>query len=108
MSLRLGRIFTSSSRHRSCSGPLSHCILVTEFRLPKPGGPAMATAELYDRIQEATKVIENRWAGKPRIGIILGTGLGGLAGEIEVEADFPYKDLPHFPQSTVTSHAGRL
>ena len=64
--------------------------------------------ELYDQIQEATKTIEARWHGKPRVGIILGTGLGGLAEDIEAEVTFSYGDIPHFPHSTVDSHAGRL
>src|SRR5437868_455119 len=64
--------------------------------------------ELYDQIQEARKAIQARWKGKPRVGIILGTGLGGLVEEIAAEATFPYADLPHFPVPTVVSHAGRL
>src|SRR5947209_9014192 len=64
--------------------------------------------ELYDQIQETKRVIEAKWAGKPRVGIILGTGLGGLVEEIKTEASFPYEDLPHFPTSTVKSHTGRL
>ena len=39
--------------------------------------------ELYDAIQEAKRVIEARWKGRPKVGIILGTGLGGLAEEIQ-------------------------
>jgi purine-nucleoside phosphorylase len=64
--------------------------------------------ELYDQIEEATRAIRARWDGKPRAGIILGTGLGGLVADIETDAVIPYADLPHFPQSTVKSHAGRL
>ncbi len=64
--------------------------------------------EIYSQVQEAKKVIEARWQGKPRVGIILGTGLGGLAQDIKSEAAFSYDDIPHFPQSTVESHAGRL
>jgi purine-nucleoside phosphorylase len=64
--------------------------------------------DLYDRIQEAQRAIHNRWPGKPRFGIILGTGLGGLAEDIETEAAIAYEDIPHFARSTVTSHAGRL
>jgi purine-nucleoside phosphorylase len=45
---------------------------------------------------------------QPGIGIILGTGLGGLAAEIEVEAAIPYEAIPHFPLSTVETHTGRL
>src|SRR5438874_6555782 len=63
---------------------------------------------LYDQIQEAQRTIRSRWPGKPRFGIILGTGLGGLAEEIKAEATFPYKDIPHFPVSTAPSHASRL
>lgn len=64
--------------------------------------------ELFDQIQEAKNVIQARWKGQPRCGIILGTGLGGLVEEIQVEVAFPYGDIAHFPQSTVKSHAGRL
>jgi len=45
---------------------------------------------------------------RPEIGIVLGTGLGALAAEIEVEASVPYEEIPGFPRSTVESHAGRL
>src|SRR4051812_46724964 len=64
--------------------------------------------ELYDKIQEAKAAIQARWQGRPRVGIILGTGLGGLAEDIEAEATLPYAEIPHFPRSTVISHAGRL
>src|SRR5438309_2194723 len=62
----------------------------------------------YDQIQEATRAVRARWDGRPRAGIILGTGLGGLAEDIRAEAVVPYGDIPHFPQSTVATHAGRL
>ncbi|HEX8330100.1 MAG TPA: purine-nucleoside phosphorylase [Hymenobacter sp.] len=45
---------------------------------------------------------------QPEMGIILGTGLGALANEVEVEHEINYADIPHFPLSTVESHAGRL
>jgi len=64
--------------------------------------------ELYDRIQEARQAVASRWAGRPRAGIILGTGLGGLAQDIETEATLAYEEVPHFPRSTVASHSGRL
>jgi purine-nucleoside phosphorylase len=64
--------------------------------------------ELFDQIQDATSAIRSRWQGKPRVGIILGTGLGGLAEEIQAEAAFAYGDIPHFPVSTAPGHAGRL
>lgn len=62
----------------------------------------------YDQIQEAARAIQDVWKGKPRVGIILGTGLGALAEDIVAEATIPYEHIPHFPKSTVQSHAGRL
>src|SRR5262245_21452511 len=64
--------------------------------------------ELFDQIQEAKKVIQSRYSGTPKVGIILGTGLGGLAEEITEAVKIPYQEIPHFPHSTVESHAGRL
>jgi purine-nucleoside phosphorylase len=64
--------------------------------------------ELYDQIQEAKQLLEARWPGKPQVGIILGTGLGGLAEDIAAEAVIPYEDIPYFPRPTVKSHTGRL
>src|ERR1700733_3188718 len=63
---------------------------------------------LYDQIQEAVAAIRSRWSAKAHAGIILGTGLGALAREIEAEATIPYGDIPHFPKSTAISHAGQL
>jgi len=63
---------------------------------------------LYDRVQAAAAVVRGRSALVPEIGIILGTGLGGLAREIAVEAEVPYGEIPGFPLSTVETHAGRL
>lgn len=63
---------------------------------------------LYDQIQEAAKAIQSRWAGSPRVGIILGTGLGALTQDIQTEKSIAYDEIPHFPRSTVKSHAGRL
>jgi purine-nucleoside phosphorylase len=63
---------------------------------------------LYEQIQEAHDAIRKKWQGRPAVGIILGTGLGGLVEEIETEAVFPYAELPHFPVSTAPSHTGRL
>ena len=64
--------------------------------------------ELYDQIQEAKNIIQARWNGVPKCGIILGTGLGGLAEEITDSVKIPYQEIPYFPHSTVESHAGRL
>jgi purine-nucleoside phosphorylase len=65
-------------------------------------------AELYDQVQEAKAFIEARWRTKPRAGIILGTGLGGLANDIQAEAKIDYAEIPHFPRSTAPSHKGEL
>lgn len=64
--------------------------------------------ELGKQIEEAHKYIAGKWKGKPKVGIILGTGLGGFAEEIEVEASIAYEEIPHSPHSTVESHAGRM
>ena len=63
---------------------------------------------LFDRIQDAAGVVHRRTRLRPDVAIVLGTGLGGLASEIEVEATIPYEEIPGFPLSTVESHAGRL
>jgi purine-nucleoside phosphorylase len=64
--------------------------------------------ELFDQIQEAKQAVQKRWPGNPRVGIILGTGLGGLAEDITTDVSIPYETIPHFLRSTVTSHAGNL
>lgn len=64
--------------------------------------------QLFDQIQECLAFIRKRTDFKPRYGIILGTGLSGLADEIEVVKEFHYGLLPFFPTSTVASHAGKL
>ena len=77
-------------------------------------GPSVATgasatdAPLAARIDRATAAVRARFDRAPEVAIILGTGLGGLAGEIAVEAAVEYGDIPGFPLSTVESHAGRL
>ena len=64
--------------------------------------------QLAAQIQEAAAVIRRHWDRSPRIGIILGTGLGGLAKQIQTEAALDYASIPHFPRSTSVSHAGQL
>ncbi|MDE2654765.1 MAG: purine-nucleoside phosphorylase [Gemmatimonadota bacterium] len=60
------------------------------------------------RIREAVGALQGLGGGAPRVGIVLGTGLGGLADAMEVEVSVPYEELPHFPVSTVETHHGRL
>lgn len=63
---------------------------------------------LRREIEKAAAFIQARVKTRPEIAIVLGTGLGGLANQIEVEAEFPYETIPGFPKSTVNSHAGKL
>lgn len=67
-----------------------------------------APAALFDQVQAAAGAIRERSALRPEVGIILGTGLGGLAEELAVERVIPYQEIPGFPLSTVESHAGKL
>ena len=64
--------------------------------------------ELFGHIEEAVAVIRSHWNGHPHAGIILGTGLGSLVEQIEVEAAIDYDDIPHLPRSTTITHRGRL
>ena len=64
--------------------------------------------ELRTKIDEACRAIRAHRKISPRVGIILGTGLGGLASQIEGSTALPYSGIPHFPASTVESHAGQL
>jgi purine-nucleoside phosphorylase len=62
----------------------------------------------WDQVQEATNAVRARWKGVGHVGIILGTGLGGFAQQIEAEAALPYEQIPYFPRATVDSHSGRF
>jgi purine-nucleoside phosphorylase len=62
----------------------------------------------YDTITEAANYILNRTPLRPKIGIILGSGLGSLVDCLENKIEFPYENIPHFPDSTVPGHAGKL
>jgi purine-nucleoside phosphorylase len=63
---------------------------------------------LYERIQETSAALRSHMRGQPRFGLILGTGLGDLASEIEDAVTVPYHDIPNFVPSTAESHAGNL
>lgn len=64
--------------------------------------------ELAAQIDAAVAAIRQQWQGTPRVGIILGTGLGGLAEEIQAEASLDYSEIPYFARSTALTHRGRL
>lgn len=62
----------------------------------------------FDKVVEAVEYIKKKSSVNPEIGIILGTGLDKLADKIKKEVVIPYKEIPHFPVSTVKSHTGNL
>lgn len=64
--------------------------------------------DVYARIQEALGYIRSRTELVPEVGIVLGSGLGALAEEVEDRVEIPYAEIPHFPRSTAPGHAGRL
>jgi len=63
---------------------------------------------LTSQINETLEVVRKKTKEKYPVGIILGTGLGGLVKEIKIEHELDYDQLPHFPLSTVESHHGKL
>lgn len=63
---------------------------------------------MLETFEEAVAFIKNETQVKPDLGVILGTGLGGLVNEINVVNEIPYDKIPHFPVSTVESHSGKL
>lgn len=63
---------------------------------------------LIEKINEAASYLKSQFIEQPKVGIILGTGLGGLVKEIEIQKSIDYKDIPHFPVSTVEGHSGRM
>ncbi len=64
--------------------------------------------ELAGKIKSASQAISEKYSERPKIGLILGTGLSGLSEQIDQQAVLPYEQIPHFPQSTVESHTGQL
>jgi purine-nucleoside phosphorylase len=63
---------------------------------------------LFEKIQEAHAYIKTRTTFQPYTGIVLGTGLGNLTEDLQVEVAIPYAEIPHFARSTVESHQGKL
>ena len=64
--------------------------------------------EQYDQISEAAAAIARQWSLKPTVGIILGSGLGGVTTAITEKVTIPYESIPHFAKSTAHGHAGQL
>ena len=65
-------------------------------------------ASLREQIDRAVSVVRARVSLAPQVAIILGSGLGALAGEVRADAVVPYAEIPGFPRSTVEGHAGNL
>ena len=63
---------------------------------------------LKEKIDEAVRKIREVTDSQPKIGIILGTGLGGVVDKISIKHKISYTEIPHFPLSTVETHAGNL
>ena len=63
---------------------------------------------MWDKVQETVNYLVERTGFTPRYGIILGSGLGGFAAEIQIEHLIPYNQIPNFPVSTVLGHGGRF
>jgi len=68
----------------------------------------MDTTDDYTRAESAAGFVLSRTPLRPRVGMVLGSGLGGLADELEGPTHVPYSEIPHFPVSTAIGHAGRM
>jgi purine-nucleoside phosphorylase len=63
---------------------------------------------ILDRLKETTRYIQSVYPARPSVGIVLGSGLGNLVEEIDVEQEIDYDDIPFFPVATVEGHHGKL
>ena len=63
---------------------------------------------VLDRLQESTQFIRTKSNIKPRVGMVLGSGLGAFVNHIKVDCEIPFSDIPHFAMPTVEGHGGRL
>lgn len=68
----------------------------------------LPSSTLYNQLNEAANYLRAHTDFKPRTGLILGTGLGGLVDELDLHMKWDYQLIPHFPTSTVEGHAGSL
>ena len=73
-----------------------------------PAAPAVAWAHTLEAVEAAADAVRARWPRTPDVALVLGTGLGGLAERMDVDAAIPYAEIPGFAQPTVASHEGRL
>jgi purine-nucleoside phosphorylase len=63
---------------------------------------------MLKKIEETKQFLKSKTSLQPKVGIVLGTGLGNLSTEIDVEIAIPYEEIPNFPVSTVQGHSGKL
>lgn len=68
----------------------------------------MQSSDEFQRAESAAQFLFEKTSLRPRIGLVLGSGLGGFADELSGAARIPYSDIPHFPQSTAIGHAGQM
>ena len=66
------------------------------------------STELFDRATEAAEFLRSRISSTPKIALVLGSGLGGIAALVDDPVIVPYEEIPNFPRSTVEGHSGRL
>ena len=64
--------------------------------------------DVLDQLQETTQFIRTKSQTKPRLGIVLGSGLGALVNHVDVECTIAYSEIPHFASPSVEGHQGRL
>jgi purine-nucleoside phosphorylase len=69
----------------------------------KNGAPS-----LYDKASEAAAFLSSHTSLRPSVAVVLGSGLGGFASALESPVTIPFAEIPHFPQSTVPGHSGRV
>jgi len=79
-----------------------------DFARDDDSSASFASAHTLEAVQAAADSVRSVFGAAPDVAIVLGTGLGGLAREIDVKVSISYADIPGFPLSTVESHAGRL
>lgn len=75
---------------------------------PRCNVPAMADAELEGRLDEACAAVRRHCDLEPRVGLVLGSGLGAFADALAGAVRMPYEDIPGMPRTTVSGHAGKL
>lgn len=68
----------------------------------------MAQSQIYKKIREAVEAIQARTKIQPEIGVILGSGLGPIAAQIQDAVTIPYTEIPHFHGTSIEGHAGKM